>query len=318
MNTNSQRTAYGETLAQLGHEDPRVCVLDADLGKSTMGCLFEAAHPERYFQMGIAEANMMSVAAGLALTGKVPFASSFAVFASGRAYDQLRQTISTARLNVKVCGSSAGLSDFGDGATHQAVEDIALMRAIPNMTVLSPADACECAEMVRWMAANDGPMYLRVNRNDLPPVTGVTGAPFDPSKPVVLREGGDAVVFATGIMVSRALEAAETLMEKGISTRVVNVSVIKPLNERAIRDLSDGVRAIVTAEEHSVVGGLGAAVLSALADTGRRVALLGIDDRFGTSALDYDQLLKHYGLTAHRVAELVERQWRQWNGGNDA
>lgn len=299
----NQRTAYGQTLTALGDTDARICVLDADLSKSTMGCLFKEKHPERHFEMGIAEQNMLSTAAGLSLTGKIPFASTFAVFATGRAYDQFRQTIAIAGLNVKLCGSSAGLSDFGDGSTHQAIEDMALMRAIPGMTVLSPADADQCVAVVKYMAANPGPMYIRVNRNDVP---AVTGGEFDPARPQVLREGNDVTLFATGIMVSRALEAADALAAEGVQARVVNVAVIKPLNEDAVAELARGAKAVVTAEEHSVVGGLGDAVAHALRREGVRMDMVGVRDCFGTSALDYQQLLEEYGLTAQAIVKAVK------------
>ena len=206
----SLRNAYGKTLVELGKENENIVVLEADLGKSTMGILFQEPYPDRFFEMGIAEANMASVAGGLSLTGKIPFMASFAVFATGRCYDQIRTSICIPKLNVKICGSSAGLSDFGDGSTHQTVEDIATMRALPNMQVFSPVDAVETEKIVRYMAKEKGPMYLRVNRNDLPVLTS-KDEEFVPGKVYTIREGKDAVVFATGVMVSIALEAAEEL-----------------------------------------------------------------------------------------------------------
>lgn len=303
MKYATQREAYGQVLAELGRENSAICALDADLGNSTRGRVFAKAHPERYFEMGIAEQNMMSVAAGLALAGKIPFVSSFAVFVAGRAYDQFRQTIAIAGLNVKVCGSSAGLSDYGDGSTHQSVEDLALMRAIPGVTVLSPADAAECAAMLRYMAGAQGPMYIRVNRNPLPDLYDEAELDIQavPNRMDVLREGGDVALLATGVMVSRALEAAKRLEARGISAKVVNVSVIKPLNVAALTQIAASVKAVVTAEEHSVVGGLGSAVAEALCGTGRPMAMVGIQDRFGTSARGYEELLAHYGLTPEAV-----------------
>ena len=229
MSYNNQRIAYGNTLVELGGENKDIVVLDADLGGSTMGKLFEEAYPDRHFEMGIAEANMTSVAAGLAQTGKIPFTNSFAVFAGGRAYDQIRQTIAIGKLNVKICGSSSGMSDFGDGATHQAVEDIAIMRAIPNMTVICPADANETAEAVKAMVEYQGPCYLRLNRNDYDNVTE-EGKKFEIGMPSILKEGKDVVIFATGYMAGLALKAAEELENK-VSVKVVNVSTIKPLNK---------------------------------------------------------------------------------------
>jgi transketolase len=208
--TNNSRQAYGEALVELGKSNENVVVLEADLGKSTMTWLFAAAYPKRYFQMGIAEQNMASVAAGLALTGKTAFINSFAVFASGRPYDQIRSSICIPRLNVKICGSSAGLSDFGDGKTHQSVDDIAIMRVLPNMTVLSPVDAVETAQMVKAMAEYNGPCYIRINRNDLPVLTD-PDQKYEIGKMNLMREGGDVAVFSSGIMVSHALMAAEAV-----------------------------------------------------------------------------------------------------------
>ncbi|MEG0997166.1 MAG: transketolase family protein, partial [Clostridia bacterium] len=207
MKKSNQRTVYGQTLVEIGQRNPQLVVLEADLGKSTQTNAFQQAFPQRYFEMGIAEANMTSFAAGLSLTGKVAVTNSFAVFAAGRAYDQIRQGVAIPALNVKV-GSSAGFSDFGDGATHQSVDDVAIMRAIPNMTVLVPADAPQLRSMVYWMVAHDGPVYLRVSRNDLPEVTGETP---DPLAPAVLREGSDVAAVACGVMVEQALLAADLL-----------------------------------------------------------------------------------------------------------
>jgi len=306
MATNSLRTAYGEALVALGKENKNIVVLEADLGKSTMSNLFQVAYPERYFEMGIAEANMASTAAGLALTGKVPFINSFAVFSTGRCYDQLRQTISIAGLNVKICGSSAGLSDYGDGSTHQSVEDMNLMRGIPGMTVLVPVDAVETTKMVAAMANNPGPMYIRINRNDLPILTP-TDTPFEIGKLYTVKEGTDVVVFANGVMVSRALSAAEELAAQGVSVKVVNVSTIKPLDRQAVIACAKGMKAVVTAEEHSVIGGLGSAIAEALRlEKDAPIDFVGIEDVFGTSALNYDELLVHYGLTAQAITAKVK------------
>lgn len=306
MATNSLRTAYGEALVEQGKENPNIVVLEADLGKSTMSNLFQNAYPERYFEMGIAEANMASTAAGLALTGKIPFINSFAVFSTGRCYDQLRQTISIAGLNVKICGSSAGLSDYGDGSTHQSVEDMGLMRAIPGMTVLVPVDAVETTKMVAAMVSNPGPMYIRINRNDLPIVTP-TAPPFEIGKLYTIQEGKDVVVFANGVMVSRALAAAEELKAEGVSVKIVNVSTIKPLDRQAVIDCAKGMKAVVTAEEHSVIGGLGSAIAEALRlEKGVSLDFVGIEDVFGTSALNYEELLEHYGLTAQAITAKIK------------
>jgi len=300
----SMRKAYGESLVALGAENPRIVALEADLGKSTMSVLFGQQYPERYFQMGIAEQNMTSVAAGLALTGYIPFVSSFAVFASGRPYDQIRSSVCIAHLNVKICGSSAGLSDFGDGKTHQSVDDIALMRVLPGMTVLSPADAVETEKMMKAMAACDGPCYLRVNRNDLETVTDPDDE-YHIGKMTCLKEGADVTVFATGVMVGQALEAAKLLAAENLSVSVVNVSTIKPLDAEAVKRYAGGKRCVVTAEEASIYGGLGSAICEALAQEAVPVGVLGIRDSFGTSASNYEELLKYYHLMPEDIAAKI-------------
>ena len=303
MSDTNQRMVYGNTLVELGRQDQRIVVLDADLGGSTMGKLFEAEFPERHFEMGIAEANMTSVAAGLAQTGKIPFTNSFAVFAGGRAYDQIRQTIAIGKLNVKICGSSSGLSDFGDGATHQCVEDMAIFRAVPNMTVICPADANETREAVKAIAGMDGPCYLRLNRNDYPNVTE-EGAPFEIGVPKLLKDGTDIALFAVGYMTGVALEAAREL-EGSISVRVINVSTIKPMDKEMIRKMAEGCRAVVTAEEHNVAGGLGSAVAEALCENPIPMKMVGIKDTFGCSGHNYQEVLAYHGLTREAVAEAV-------------
>ncbi|MEG0505002.1 MAG: transketolase C-terminal domain-containing protein [Raoultibacter sp.] len=302
---SNQRMVYGDTLVQFGKENQKVVALEADLGKSTMSNFFGDAYPERYFQMGIAEANMVSTAAGLALTGHIPFVSTFAVFASGRPYDQIRSSVCIPNLNVKICGSSAGLSDFGDGKTHQSIDDIAIMRVLPHMTVLSPADGVETAKMMRMMLDVEGPMYLRLNRNDLPVVTDVNGA-CEFGKVQLLKDGKDAVIFATGVMVSKALEAAERLSATGIALRVVNVSTIKPLDQEGVWKYASDVKAALTAEEHSVIGGLGSAICEALSEARVPVRIMGIRDSFGRSATAYDELLVKYGLTVDDIISNVQ------------
>ena len=264
MTSPNLRSAYGASLVRLGKKDERVVALEADLGKSTQSVMFQAEFPDRYFQMGIAEQNMASTAAGFALSGMIPFIHSFAVFASGRTYDQLRNSICIPNLPVRICGSSAGLSDFGDGKTHQGVEDAALMRSLPNMTVLCPADSIEVELMMDCMLDWPGPVYFRINRNDLPFVYP-EGEPYSIGKVTRLRDGNDAAIFASGIMVSKALEAAKALETEGISTRVINISTIKPLDREAVIRYARGVDAIITAEEHSIIGGIGSAVVEALA-----------------------------------------------------
>ncbi len=309
MGTTSQREAYGKTLVRLGKENERIVVLDADLCKSTMGILFEEAFPKRHFEMGIAEQNMASFAAGLSLTGKIPFINSFAVFVTGRAYDQIRQSICIGSLNVKITGSSYGLSDFGDGATHQSVEDIAIMRAIPNMTVLAPADAAETIKMVEAAVEYEGPVYLRLNRNPLPDIYD-EGYDFQIGMPSMVREGSDLVIFAHGILVYEAIEAANALNEEGISVRVVNVSSLKPVDEKEIKRICEGMRGIVTAEEHSIIGGLGDIVSAIMKGSSIPMESIGIHDQFGQSAQSYRELLEHYGLTSKELIEAIRRLMR--------
>jgi len=313
MSNRNLRDVYGRTLVELGKENPNIVVLEADLGKSTMSCYFEDTFPDRYFEMGIAEANMTGFAAGLSLTGKIPFTNSFAVFAAGRAYDQIRQSVCLPNLNVKIVGSSAGLSDYGDGSTHQTVEDIAIMRAIPNMTVLVPADAVETARMTRAAAAHEGPVYLRITRSELPDVVPESEA-FVVGRPALLRDGTDVVVYACGAMVAEALEAAAKAAVQGLSLRVVNVSTLKPIDEAALTRFADGVKAIVTAEEHSLVGGLASVVTFAFRGVGVPIECVGIDDRFGQSAENVEVLMQAYGLTADNILKAAVAAKRRAGG----
>jgi transketolase len=306
MGIQNPREVYGRTLVELGRENPNVVVLEADLGKSTMSCYFEQAFPERFFEMGIAEANMTSFAAGLSLTGKIPFTNSFAVFAAGRAYDQIRQGICIPGLNVRIVGSSCGLSDFGDGSTHQSVEDVAIMRAIPNMTVLVPADGNETRTMTRALAGYQGPVYMRIPRNDMPDVMP-ENEPFQVGKPHLIRHGNDVVVFANGQMVSHALMAADLLAGEGIALRVVNVSSMKPADKAALAALADGMKGVVTAEEHSLIGGLASLIQEVIQGRPVPMKTIGIDDRFGQSAHSYDDLLQAYGLTPAHIAAAVRQ-----------
>ncbi len=301
MRTQNPREVYGRTLVEIGREHPNVVVLEADLGKSTMSCYFEQEFPERFFEMGIAEANMTSFAAGLSLTGKIPFTNSFAVFAAGRAYDQIRQGICIPGLNVRIIGSSCGLSDFGDGSTHQSVEDIAIMRAIPNMTVLVPADGNETRTMTRALVDFRGPVYMRIPRHDLPDVMPAE-EPFVLGKPHLIRPGRDIVVYANGPMVSFALAAADILDREGISLRVVNVSSMKPTNKAALTVLTHGMKGVVTAEEHSLIGGLASLIQESLRGQSMAMKAVGINDQFGQSAHSYEDLMQAYGLTPDHIA----------------
>jgi transketolase len=306
MNMQNCRKVYGETLVELGRENKRIVVLDADLSKSTMTRLFEQEFPERYFEMGIGEQNMVSTAVGLALCDKIAFVNSFAVFATGRPYDQIRVSVCIGKVNVKIIGSSCGISDFGDGATHQGIEDIAIMRAIPNMTVLCPVDGIETRKMIRAAVEHEGPVYIRIPRNEVPDVTG-ENQEFKIGKPSVIRKGLDVAIFAHGYMVYKALKAAETVENQGISVRVVNVSTLKPIDEEAIKELASDVKGIVTVEEHTIIGGLASAIAFILRGQAIPIEAIAIQDCFGQSALSYEELLNHYGLTDTAIVKAVKK-----------
>jgi len=306
MNMQNCRKVYGETLVELGRENKRIVVLDADLSKSTMTRLFEQQFPERYFEMGIGEQNMVSTAVGLALCDKIAFVNSFAVFAAGRPYDQIRVSVCIGKVNVKIIGSSCGISDFGDGATHQGIEDIAIMRAIPNMTILCPVDGIETRKMVKAAVEYEGPVYIRIPRNEVPDVTG-ENQEFKIGEPSVIRKGTDVTVFAHGYMVYKALKAAETVENQGISVRLVNVSTLKPIDEEAIKELASDVKGTVTVEEHTIIGGLASAVAFILRGQAIPIEAVAIQDCFGQSALSYEELLDHYGLTDTAIVKAVKK-----------
>ena len=299
----NQRVAYGQALIDLGRKNKDIVVLDADLGGSTMGRMFENEFPDRHFEVGIAEANMTSMAAGLALVGKIPFANSFAVFAAGRSFDQIRQSIAISKVNVKIVGSSAGLSDFGDGATHQTVEDIAIMRALPNMTVLCPADPNEAYQATLAAAEYASPVYLRINRADYGNVTPVD-KPFVIGENFSVHDGDEVCVFATGYMVGLAVEAAKKLASK-VSVKVVNIHTIKPLCPEDLKKQTKGCKAVVTAEEHSIIGGLGSAVAEAMRNNPLPMEFVGLDDCFGRSAHNYQELLEYFGLSSEAIIDAV-------------
>jgi transketolase len=300
------RAAYGETLAELGAHDAKIVVLDADLSGSTRTGWFAAKYPERFIQMGIAEADMMGTAAGLAATGKTAFASTFAVFATGRAFDQVRQSIAVPGLNVKICATHAGLTVGEDGGSHQSVEDIALMRVLPNMTVIVPSDAAQTRWAVRVAAEKNGPFYVRLGRAAVPEIYDEE-AEFELGKAKTLREGQDVTIIACGVMVSRALEAADALGAKGIHARVLDMHTIKPLDDEAVRRAAEETGGIVTVEEHSVIGGLGGAVCESVCSSAPvPVIRVGVADVFGRSGKP-DELLEAYGLTAENIACAAER-----------
>ena len=307
MEMKSLRMAYGEALVEFGKTNPDIVVLEADLGKSTMSCLFKDAFPDRHFEMGIAEQNMASTAAGLALAGKIPFYSTFAVFAVGRAYDQIRCGIAIPQANVRICGSSCGLSDFGDGKTHQSIEDANIMCTIPGMTVLNPIDAVETRKMVKAMLTHQGPVYIRVNRNDLPVYTPADGD-YEIGRMYRIVEGSDVVIFATGAMVWKSVEAAALLKAEGISAEVINVSSLKPLRKSEILKYAAGKKAIVTADESTKIGGLGSAIAALIiGEVNLPFEQIGINDEFGTSAHSYGELLEKFGLTEHDIARAARK-----------
>ena len=299
------RQSYGEALVELGAEHDDFVVLDADLAAATQTGKFKAAYPDRFFDAGIAESNLMGLAAGIATTGRVAFASTFAMFAAGRAFEQVRNSIGYPHLNVKIGATHAGISVGEDGATHQCNEDIALMRAIPGMTVIVPADDVEAKAAVRAAYEFDGPVYMRFGRLAVPVFNDPDTYEFHLGKGVVLREGTDVTVVATGLMVAEALAAADELAEKGVSAEVINIHTIKPLDEELVRASAAKTGHVVTAEEHSVIGGLGDAVLAALAENPVPTCKLGVNDVFGESGPAVD-LLHKYGLDAAGVVAAVE------------
>ena len=296
------RDACGHLLETELYKNPRIVVLDADLGSSTRSIAFKKVAPERYFDMGISEQDMMGTAAGFAACGKIPLASTFAVFGTGRAFEQIRNSICLPKLNVKICATHAGLSVGEDGATHQSVEDMAIMRSLPNMTVVCPADGAETEAVIRAAVAHDGPVYVRMGRAKVDDVYQ-SGCPFQWGKGTVLRDGCDAAVIATGLMVQEALKAADILANRGRQVMVIDMAAIKPLDEDLVVAAARKTGFVVTAEEHSVIGGLGGAVAETLSRRcPTRQAYVGIQDCFGESGKAGD-LLKKYGLTAEAIVD---------------
>lgn len=298
------RVAYGEALIELGAKNKNVVVLDADLANATQTCKFAKEYPDRHFNMGIAEANMVDVAAGMSTMGLIPFCSTFAIFGAGRAYEQVRNSIAYPRLNVKLCMTHAGVSVGEDGGSHQAIEDLALMRAIPGMTVIVPADANEAKKAVFALAEFDGPAYLRLARLASPVFE--EEHPFEIGKANVLKDGTDVAVFTCGLMVSECLEAAKLLEEDGIHAAVINVHTIKPIDAACVTRYARQCGAVVTVEEHSVIGGLGDAVSDVLmGNVACKFRKLGVKDAFGQSGKAED-VLREYGLTADQIAANIK------------
>lgn len=305
MIKKATREAYGEALVELGKINENVVVLDADLSGSTKTSVFKKAFPERHFNVGIAEADLIGTAAGFAACGKTAFASTFAMFAAGRAFEQIRNTVAYPKLNVKIAPTHAGISVGEDGGSHQSVEDIAIMRAIPGMVVLSPADATETKKMVFAAAEYDGPVYIRMGRLGVP-VLFDDNYDFQIGIANTLRDGKDVTIVATGLMVAEALKAAEELEKEGISVRVINVGTIKPLDGETILKAAQETKFIVTAEEHSVIGGLGSAVSEFLSEVHpTKVKKVGIYDKFGQSGTG-EELLQKYELTAEKLISVIK------------
>ena len=305
MSKIATRDAYGKALVKLGDINNNVVVLDADLSKSTKTYDFGKTYPDRFFNMGIAEQNLIGAACGFATAGKIPFASSFAMFASGRAFEIIRNSVCYPNLNVKICATHAGITVGEDGASHESVEDISIMRSIPNMTVLVPADGVEAEKMIFEAANVYGPMYVRLGRSAVDTIF-TEEYKFEIGKGTVLTEGDDVSIIACGIMVNEAIKASEELKKEGINARVINMSTIKPIDKELIIKSAKETKAIVTAEEHSIIGGLGSAVSEVLAEECPNILKrVGIKDVFGESGNPYD-LLEKYGLTYKDIISSVK------------
>lgn len=305
MNKIATREAYGAALAEFGTKY-NIVVLDADLSKSTKTATFLKKFPDRFFNIGIAEANMMGIAAGIASTGKTVFASTFAMFAAGRAYDQIRNSICYTDLNVKIGATHAGISIGEDGGSHQCIEDIALMRVIPNMTVISPCDAIETRHAVEASILHNGPVYIRLGRLDVPVLFDENDYKFELGKGITIKDGSDATIIATGLMVPEAIEASNILNQKKINVRVINIHTIKPIDKDIIVKAAIETGVIVTAEEHNILGGLGSAISEVVCENHPvPVYKVGIEDKFGRSGKP-KELLEYYNLTAKHIANKVE------------
>ena len=300
-NTGSVKQAYAEILAQLGKENEKIVAIDADLQACSLTDKFSDSFPDRHFNVGIAECNMVGIAAGMASCGKIPFVHSFAMFTAGRAYDQIRNSVVYPHLNVKVMGMYAGFTNGEDGPTHQCVEDLSLMRTIPGNVVLCPSDANETKQMVRAVAEYDGPCYIRMPRSATQTHTDIPGYQFEIGKGVELCDGKDVAIIATGIMVERAMQAAQLLKEEGICARVIDMHTIKPIDRQIILKAADETGAIVTTEDHNIIGGLGSAVAEVLAEN-RCVPFIrhGVKDAFGKSG-KFEAVMELHGLTAQGI-----------------
>ena len=302
-NKKATRQSYGEALLEWGKENEKVVVFDADLSAATKTNLFAKEFPERFFDMGIAEQNMISTAAGISTTGKIPYASTFAVFAAGRAYDQIRNSVCYPKLNVKICATHAGITVGEDGATHQMIEDISLMRTLPNMTVISTSDDAQTKWAVKEISKINGPVYLRLSRVATPAIYD-ENQKFEIGKAVQIGDGTDATVFATGVTVSEAIKAQEALEEKGINIRVVDIHTIKPIDKETIIRCAKETKKLISIEDHNVIGGLGSAISEVLTDEYPvKLTRLGINDTFGKSG-KADELMKYFGITWEEIVKM--------------
>ncbi len=313
---SSIRKAFGKTLAQLGEYDNNIVVLDADLACSTQTKMFQDKFPDRFFDCGIAEQDMIATAAGLASEGKIPFAASFAMFATGRTYDQIRNSVCYPELNVKIIGTHGGVTVGEDGATHQALEDIALMREIPHMTVMVPADCRECEEIIKYAALHDGPMYIRISRCNVVDIFDEKYH-FNIHKAVVVEEGTDIALFTNGETLAEAIIASQELKKEGISVRVINVPVVKPLDVTTVIECAESCKFIITVENHSTIGGLGSAICEVV--SGRcptKVYRIGIHDEYGQSGKS-DELVEYYGLDSKALVKRIRTMYKKEIGTNN-
>ena len=302
----SARGEYGLTLADLGKTNENIVVIDCDLSGSTMTKYFREAFPERHFNVGIAEQDAVTTAVGLSTTGKIPFVSTFAVFASGRAWEQIRNGVCYPNFNVKIVATHCGITVGEDGASHQALEDVAIMRAIPNITVIAPADATEVREVITWAAEYKGPVYVRVSRANLPVIFKEGEYKFNPKKAVVMKEGKDVTVVTNGETTCEVVEAAKMLEAEGISVEVVHAPVVKPLDTETIVNSAKKTNRVITVENHSIIGGLGGAVCEALSENYPvKVSRIGINDQFGQTGTA-SELMEYYGLSAKKLAEKIK------------
>ena len=300
------RKSYGEALEQLGKENPNVVVLDADLAGATKTDMFAKQFPDRFFDMGIAEANMMATAAGFATCGKIPYASTFAVFAAGRAYDQIRNSICYPKLNVKICATHCGVTVGEDGATHQMIEDLSLMRTLPNMTVMSTSDDTQTKWAIKEIAKIQGPIYLRLARMETP-ILYDENTKFEIGKAIQIGEGTDGTVFATGITVSEAIKAQEILKQEGINIRVVDMHTINPIDKEIIIKSAKETKKLISIEDHNIIGGLGSAISEVLTEEyPTKLIRLGIKDVFGKSG-KAEELIKYFGITADNIIEVMKK-----------